>query len=66
MPHKRRREITFSRRALLTVPCLIAVALPVAALAAMLNGNSELQPVGDEPGASGSASLEPTGWEDAW
>jgi len=50
----------------LAVACLIVVALQVTALAAMLNGNAELQPVGDEPGASDSASLEQTGWEDAW
>jgi hypothetical protein len=55
--------MSLSKRVVLTVLCLVAVALPAAAPAAptRYDGTVTLQPVGDEPTASGSAKVS-CGW----
>jgi hypothetical protein len=56
--------MSLSKRVLLVVVCLFVLLFAVAAVAS--GGSTRLQPVGDEPGASGSANLKQTGWGDAW
>jgi hypothetical protein len=56
--------MSLSKRVQMVVLCLIVVALSAAAAAPLMQGTAKLQPVvgGDEPNASGSASLQQTGW----